>query len=228
MVQLKSMPQVHQLFFGTPKSLQNSNAVTSICRESCDRLLVHLDRIEGDQVANAIHHGGLNRVLHYYPLEHYRFLSQFYKSKELVPGSLGENLSAEGFTENDICIGDVFQIGQVKGVVTEPRKPCYTIDLRFGIKGLARKIQDECVTGWFYRILEPGIIQRGDSVALIHRDYPELTLEKCIRALLIQPDSEILKLMVTNPILSENWKKPAQEILESGRLTDDRERLGDL
>lgn len=222
-----STSQVMGLFIGKPALLPNSLTLSAINRNPVNKIFVNQSSIRGDQVANLIHHGGKNRVLHQYPFEHYEYWSKKYPAVNFIAGSMGENLSAIGLTEFNVCIGDIFQIGSVKCTVTEPRKPCATINKKFKTEGLAREVQNECKTGWFYHILEEGEISIADKIELLERPHPELTLEKCIRALLITPNSEILSLMVANPTLSENWKKPAQQILKTGILADDRNRLGE-
>lgn len=216
------------LFRGTPRPLESRpELLSAFSRQSVDLLKVHLDFIEGDEVANKIHHGGTNRVLHYYPSEHYSFWKKLYPDLNGHPGSMGENISSSGLDEKNVCIGDIFRIGEVEAIVTEPRKPCGTINLHFQVKGLARKVQEEMKTGWFFKIIKPGIINAGDEIELLSRQFPELTIETCIRALLIHPDESILNKMINNPVLSENWKKPARNYLEKHEIPDDRARLGD-
>lgn len=220
--------KISGLFRGTPQSLKyRPQLLSAINRQSVESLNVHSEFIEGDEVANKIHHGGINRVLHYYPPEHYAFWHKLYPDMQGYPGSMGENISSSGFTEKNVCIGDIFRIGEVEGVVTEPRKPCGTINLQFQVKGLARKVQDEMKTGWFYKIIKPGIIKIGDEIELISRQYSDLTIEACIKALLVEPDELILRKMIINPILSDNWKKPARIYLETHEFPDDRPRLGE-
>lgn len=220
---------IKQLFRGTPAPLHHRPEVMSaIDRHEVDHLVVYQDHIEGDEVANKVHHGGIHRVLHHYPAEHLTYWATVYPYTEFTPGSMGENLSATGLTEKNVCIGDVFEIGELLCLVTEPRKPCGTICEQYAIKGLARKVQNESRTGWFYRILKPGTIRPGDKIKLKERPHPELTVDACIQALLVRPDMTVLELMVLNPTLSENWKRPAAAYLETGVLPDDRPRLGEL
>ncbi len=218
---------VDGLFIGMPTGLKDRNLQTGINKTSVKELDVKFERIVGDGVANLKHHGGVNRVLHQYASENYDFWNNLFSTKKFQPGCLGENLSAKGMDEANVCIGDIYQIGEVECVVTEPRKPCGMINLKMDLKGLAKQIQNESKTGWFYRILKEGIIRQGDSLTLLKREFPELTLEKCIRALLHNEDVQTLRLMINNPVLSTNWKEPAKKLLISSTLADDSLRLGE-
>lgn len=218
-----------KLFIGMPSSLKlRPEIVSAIARQPVDQLNVYLDRIEGDEVANKIHHGGPHRVLHQYPREHYASWKLLYPAASIAPGLIGENISSEGMTEKDVCVGDIFEIGNVVCVVTEPRKPCATINQQFGVQELARKTQNESKTGWFYKILRPGVIKPSDQILLKERKYPTLTLDVCIQALLVKPNKVVLKQMTECDDLSDSWKRPAANYLASNFLADDRARLGEV
>lgn len=222
------MIKITKLFIGTPSSLPSSQIISSINRKEVEELIVHTDRIENDEVFNKVHHGGVQRVVHHYPLEHYQYFQHNYPNHNFRPGLMGENVSTAGLLEKDVCIGDVYQVGNVRLVVTEPRKPCATINHQFSIPGLARQVQNTSRTGWFYKVLTPGLLKTNDLLSLIERPYPKLTIELCVQALLVNPNREILELIVNNPTISENWKKTAAVFLVTGKMPDDRPRLGEV
>lgn len=220
--------KVLNLYRGQPSFLNHKPEIfTGINKAEVDLLAVFFDRIEGDGVANRIHHGGSKRVIHHFPSEHYEFFRQAYRSKEFREGSMGENLSTRGIDESNVCIGDVYEIGHVRLSVTEPRKPCATIDHQFGIKGLARLTQEKSKTGWFYQVLSEGVIRKDQELILLDRPFPQLTVESCIQALLVTFDKNVLGLISSNPVISESWRRPAHDYLITGIRPDDRKRLGD-
>ena len=146
------------IYTGKPKNLSN-NFTSSINRsEKKESIQLFFDRLEEDQVTDNVHHGGANRVLHQYALSSYDFFKKTYpeQSNLFTPGSMGENICTEYWNDDNVCIGDIFQLGTSKIQVTEPRKPCRTIDMKYGIKGIARKIQKFQKAGWFYKVLEEG------------------------------------------------------------------------
>ncbi|MBK8204208.1 MAG: MOSC domain-containing protein [Bdellovibrionales bacterium] len=219
---------VLNLYRGQPSFLIHKPEIfTAINKAEVDLLTVFFDRIDGDGVANQIHHGGSKRVIHHFPSEHYEFFREVYSGNEFREGSMGENLSTRGIDESNVCIGDVYEIGNVRLAVTEPRKPCATINHQFGIDGLARLTQEKSKTGWFYQVLSEGLIRRGQELVLLERPFPQLTVESCIQALLVTSDKKVLSLISSNPVISESWRRPAQDYLKTGIKPDDRERLGD-
>lgn len=223
------MLKIHHLFKGRPSPLPTNTAlISAINRTAVHDLNIFVDHIEGDEVFNKLHHGGLQRVIHYYPLEHYDYWRGQYPETPFLPGSMGENVSALGLTEQNVCIGDVYQIGEVLCSVTEPRKPCATINHQYKINSLARSVQETARTGWFFKVINPGKIQVGDQILLKDRPYPELNLECCVLALLVKPDRRILESMAQNEALSENWRRPARDFLNTGLRPDDRKRLGEI
>lgn len=220
--------KVTDLYRGLPKPLASrKNFSSSIARSNVNELIIYTDHIEGDDVQDKVHHGGLNRILHHFPKEHYALFKATYPLNDFSFGHYGENLSTTYYHEENVCIGDLFQIGEVECMVTEPRKPCGTIDAQFQTKGLARMIQNQAITGWFYQITKPGKIKIRDEIKLIKRSYPELTIKKCVEALLVTPDLTLLEKMASNPCLSDNWKNPSRKYLDSRQKEDDFARLGD-
>ena len=81
---------------------------------------------EGDEIADARHHGGPERALLFVSTEALRVVSGLLH-RELSPGSLGENVTVEGPTDADVCIGDVWEVGAAEVEVTSPRGPCSTL-----------------------------------------------------------------------------------------------------
>lgn len=220
--------KVTDLYRGVPQAfMTRKNFSSSIARSRQQELIIHKDRIEGDDVQDKVHHGGLNRVLHHFPKEHYSLFKASYPQTDFTFGHYGENLSSTYYHEENVCIGDLFQIGEIECIVTEPRKPCGTIDIQFQTKGLARMIQNQAITGWFYKITKPGKILVGDEIKLLNRSYPELTIKKCVQALLVTPDLALLEKMSSNPYLSDNWKNPSHHYLKTHEKEDDSARLGD-
>ena len=69
--------------------------------------------LEGDEQADLRHHGGVDKALHHYPVEHYAVLAAEWPQCAAAVGAgfLGENISTHGLDEHALCIGDVLRIG---------------------------------------------------------------------------------------------------------------------
>ena len=87
----------------------------------------------------------------------------------LVRGSIGENLSVDGWDENNVCIGDIFRLGDARIQVSQPRSPCWKIDRRYGQDGMAKLIAAQGLTGWYFRVIEEGAVAPGCAFALLER-----------------------------------------------------------
>ena len=134
--------------------------------------------LEGDEQADLRHHGGLEKALHHYPVEHYAVLAAEWPqcAAALGAGFLGENISTHGLDEHVLCIGDVLRIGAARVQVSQTRSPCWKIDLRLQVEGASRFVEAAGITGWYYRVLQPGRIAAGDTIELLERPNPWLTL----------------------------------------------------
>lgn len=170
--------------------------------------------LAGDRQADPRYHGGPQKALHHYPAEHYERLAQARPGLAglLAPGVLGENLSTRGWTEHEVCIGDIFRLGTARIQVSEPRSPCWKIDARCEDNGLSRLIAAEGLTGWYYRVLTPGSVAVGDRFELEERPAPGLTLARLWRARIDhRPDPDELAMLGAAAGLSPAWQKRLAE-----------------
>lgn len=51
--------------------------------------------------------------------------------------ALGENFTAAGLIEDEVHLGDVFEVGTAVVQVCQPRTPCYKLAARFGRKDMS-------------------------------------------------------------------------------------------
>lgn len=136
--------------------------------------------IVGDAQADRRVHGGPEKALHQFPAAHYaRFAQAFPEAAaRFVPGSIGENLSAADWTEEDVCIGDVYALGSARLQLNQPRSPCWKIDARYGVDGLTRRVAEQGIAGWYYRVLAPGRARAGDALRLLERAAAPISLRE--------------------------------------------------
>jgi hypothetical protein len=64
--------------------------------------------------------------------------------------------------EADVRIGELWQLGSAVLQVCQPRNPCWKIDERFGADGMAGFIAEHLLTGWYWRVVQPGHVSPGD------------------------------------------------------------------
>ena len=130
--------------------------------------------LAGDEQADLSVHGGPEKAVYAYPAAHYRAWAEEYPhhAAKFVAGGVGENLTIEGWTETDVCVGDVHAIGTARLQVCQPRQPCFKFALRFDDNRLPKAMVRNGRAGWYYRVLQPGTIRAGDQVMLDDRPYP--------------------------------------------------------
>jgi MOSC domain-containing protein YiiM len=173
--------------------------------------------LEGDAQADRRVHGGPDKALHHYPAEHYAVFAAIYpdSASRFVPGSIGENVSTTGWTEENVCVGDVFRIGEARVQVTQPRSPCWKINHRYGIEDALQLVAERGITGWYYRVLEAGRIAAGDAFELLERNADAVTLRRLWQVTRShRPAAEELSRLAWTPGLSEGWAEKLRGRLE--------------
>ncbi|MDQ9169438.1 MOSC domain-containing protein [Oxalobacteraceae bacterium R-40] len=127
--------------------------------------------IVGDEQADRSIHGGRDKAVYAYPIEHYSFWiaqrAKMLKQEENLPlGFMGENLTLEGLLENEVWVGDRLQIGSVLMEVTEPRTPCFKFNVKMRMSHAAKLMVQSGYSGFYMRVLQEGRMQAGDAVVL--------------------------------------------------------------
>ena len=166
--------------------------------------------LEGDQVADTRVHGGPEQALHQYPVERYAEWAKIFPeiSAQLVPGSIGENISAPGMTEDNVCIGDVFRWGDAEIQVSQPRMPCWKIDARFGVEGLTEAVMHAGHAGWYYRVLHAGTVAAGLWLELVDRPLSAVSLaEFWATQNAHRPGLDRLERVAAAPGLAPKWRE---------------------
>lgn len=138
------------------------SAIAKTARHDRVQILPH--GLAPDEQADAKHHGGPEMALHLYPLDHHAFWRDQIGAHELLdqPGAFGSNIAVAGITEHDVHIGDRFRLGSAIVEISQPRKPCWKIEHRFGQKGMVAQIIQTARCGWYFRVIETGEVAAGD------------------------------------------------------------------
>ena len=128
--------------------------------------------LEGDAQADRRLHGGLDKAVYAYPLEHYAFWQAQRRlagkaDTPLSAGALGENLTLEGLLEDACWPGDRLAVGTLLLEVTEARTPCFKLNVKMGLSRAASLMDQSGFTGFYLRVLQPGTVTAGDTVQLL-------------------------------------------------------------
>lgn len=182
--------------------------------------------LEGDEQADLRVHGGVEKAIHHYPAEHYLRLQAEYPDIKFNVGSLGENLSSQGITEKDVCLGDIFQLGSAKVQLSQGRQPCWKLNHKFGDKTIAKTVQTLGVIGWYYRVLEEGMVKAGDTLTLLERPCPEANLDRVLNALHRDTlNFDELEVLAPLEVIPENWRRTFEKRLSKRVVEDTSSRL---
>lgn len=144
--------------------------------------LLHLGKLglEGDEVADRKHHGGLDQAVLAYASEHYPLWQKEGVDAEF--GAFGENLLLAGLTDQTACIGDEYQMGEGLIQISHPRQPCNTLARRFRRHDIVGKVWDWAFGGWYCRVLHEGAVEAGTPLILHARPNPEWTVARVLHA----------------------------------------------
>lgn len=132
--------------------------------------------IEGDGQADLRNHGGEDKAILAYSLDHYDEWKSELDILDFPAGAFGENLSVTGTNETEVCIGDTWQIGDVRLQVSQPRQPCWKLGRRWGRRDLPARVIENGRSGWYLRVLQEGMIQAPATIKLIDRPCPKWTV----------------------------------------------------
>lgn len=170
--------------------------------------------LDGDRQADLTVHGGEDKAVYVYPAEHYAAWGRELAPIDLPWGSFGENLTTRGMTEDNVWIGERWQVGEAVFVVTQPRQPCYKLSLRFGRDDILRRFVQSRRTGWYLAVEHEGAIAAGDAIVRLDRPAPSLTVAAVAELLFAKaPDREHLYLAATLPALADGLRAYFQQQL---------------
>ncbi|MDX6301927.1 MAG: hypothetical protein QOF53_3141 [Nocardioidaceae bacterium] len=173
--------------------------------------------IDGDGQGDVAGHGGEQRAVMVYQLDSYRHWREFFGLESLEHGAFGENFTVEGLSDDEVCIGDRFRIGEAELEVTQPRVTCYRVGMRMGQPRLPSLLVEHHRPGFYLRVITEGQVAPGDEIVRTARGRHQLSIAE-IDALLYLPgqDRERLTQAVDIPALSPGWQGSFRAMLASG------------
>ncbi len=129
--------------------------------------------LEADEQADTSVHGGHDKALYAYPIEHYSFWentiqSELHAQKTFAYGHFGENITISGLLEHDVWVGDLWFIGDLELRVTKLREPCFKFNAKMDYKKAAKTMVKTAKSGWYLKVIKEGVVQAGDAIKVIN------------------------------------------------------------
>jgi len=208
---------VESLNIGLPKkeNFYGKEIITGICKQPVAGSL-HLGKLgfENDEVGDLKHHGGDDKAVCVYSLDHYPYWEDALGIR-LPVAAFGENLTVSNLHEDDICIGDIFQLGTAVVQVSQPRQPCRTLAARYGRDDLVKLVVDSGRTGFYFRVLEEGIAEKGAELIFKERDPRSVSVSFANHTYHHdRKNCAGIERVLAVPALSASWQKSFQELKE--------------
>ena len=167
---------------------------------------VHEEGLEGDEQADRVNHGGPDKAILCYARFHYDSWAHDLGASAPAQGTLGENLEVEGTSEESVCIGDTFQIGDVVLQISQPRQPCWKPAALHGMRNLTARILKTGRTGWYFRVVQTGTLQAPSTAQLVARPHPEWSVARATQVMHFVKDPMQRAELGGLAALSESWK----------------------
>jgi MOSC domain-containing protein YiiM len=172
------------------------------------RIRMRALNLDGDRQADLSVHGGRDKAVYAYPSEHYAYWKRELPGTPLPWGSFGENLTTEGLLEDEVFLGDRFTIGEAEVVVTQPRIPCFKLNLKFQRDDMAKRFLASRRSGFYFRVLREGEIGAGDEIVRVGQDENRVSISDALKVYLGAPGSgEVRERALRVKYLSDAWRE---------------------
>ena len=212
------VPRILSVNVGLPKDIEwrGKTVHTAIWKEPVPgRRPVRRLNIDGDGQGDLVGHGGEHRAVMVYQIDSYRYWERYFGRKFPACGQFGENLTVDGLPDNEVCIGDRYQIGGALLEVTQPRVTCYRIGIRMDEPRMASLLVAHHRPGFYLRVLREGDIGAGDEIVKVSAGPEQMTVAE-VDALLYLPGHSRIQLQraLKIPALPAGWQDSLRALLE--------------
>jgi ferredoxin-NADP reductase/MOSC domain-containing protein YiiM len=173
--------------------------------------------VDGDGQGDLAGHGGEQRAVFVYQLDSYRYWERELGRGDFVHGQFGENFTVEGLSDDDVCIGDRYQVGSAVFEVTQPRVTCYRVGLRMNDPRIPALLVSHRRPGFYFRVLEEGEVQAGDDIVKLAAGQEDMTVAE-VDALLYLPGHPRQQMLraLRIPALSPGWQASFRALVQGG------------
>jgi ferredoxin-NADP reductase/MOSC domain-containing protein YiiM len=184
--------------------------------------LVRRVNIDGDGQGDLGGHGGEQRAVLVYQNDSYRYWARELGRDDLRPGHFGENFTVDGLSDDEVCIGDRYRIGEAVFEVTQPRVTCYRVGLRLDEPRMAALLVSHRRPGFYCRVLVEGEVEAGQEIVKISTGPEQMTVAE-IDALLYLAGHPLDQLdrALRITALSPGWVESMKSLRDQARRGSD-------
>ncbi|MGM0882755.1 MAG: MOSC domain-containing protein [Bacillota bacterium] len=162
--------------------------------------------LQGDGQGDTVHHGGADKAVCVYFEQRYSHWRELFHSP-FEYGAFGENFTLSNWTENDLCIGDIVEAGEIRLQVSQPRQPCYKLGLRHQLPELPELVQKQGYTGFYFRVLREGVVRAGLEFTVTQRHPARKTIMEANRIMYIDKDDiQGIRELLSVQELAKSWQ----------------------
>src|SRR3984885_5905688 len=179
------------------------------------RRMVRRLKVDGDGQGDLAGHGGEQRAVFVYQIDSYRYWERELGRNDFAHGQFGENFTVDGLGDDEVCIGDRYQIGSAIFEVTQPRVTCYRVGIRMNDPQIPALLVSHHRPGFYFRVIEEGDVQAGDKIIKLASGPEEMTVAD-VDALLYLPGHTRQGLLraLRVPALSPGWQGSFRALLD--------------
>jgi len=170
--------------------------------------------LDGDRQADLSVHGGPNKAVYGYPSEHYPFWRQELPDMDLPWGMFGENFTTTGLAEDELHVGDRFQIGSAMVMIRQPRTPCYKLAAKFQRDDILERFLLSGRSGFYFSVEQEGSVEAGDAFKPLERNHDGITISE-VNGLIVldRYNRDLLHKAVATSALPDHWRELFSERL---------------
>lgn len=202
---------------GLPKTIQfkGKDITTGIFKNPvAGPVKVEKLNIVGDRQADLSVHGGVDKAVYAYSVDAYPWWREQRPQDEFKFGAFGENLSMETLDESQICVGDTFEIGGVILQAAQPRFPCFKLGAMYNDLSIVKTFTKSGRPGVYFRVLQEGIIDVGQSLKLVSREKILLPIVDLVTLTQVAVSPTQAEQCIQIPSLPEQFRDYFFQVLE--------------
>jgi MOSC domain-containing protein YiiM len=174
--------------------------------------------LDGDRQSDLSVHGGKDKAVYCYQVEHYDYWRAELPGRDLPAGAFGENFTIEGMPlEHAVYVGDRLAVGSAEIVVTQPRLPCYKLGIRFESDAMVKRFLDAGRTGFYVAVTREGEVGAGDEITKLGSAAESVPVSEITRLYIAKrfndDDARQARRALSADALPESWKEYFREKL---------------